>query len=642
MKRNRLIPAAAALLACSGFAMANSDLAVELSSDVGLLIVNGANEVTFTVNFENLGPDIATNLEIVFTAPPELDIINSSSGTIAGNTVTVLLNDLSVNGSGSVQIGALASSANPASVATAEISHAGPDPDPLNNTAEVTLLIADSPADFPKVDTIFTNIASQANSAVPGRSFEQFNNNPSGTLNSAFDRPFVSPDGSRWILRATTNASTTTSQVVLVGSGTQGQYAIGRGDPEPFAGGTRSLSNIDPSVSINDAGSWVIRTRDNGFFPDISHYVLKFDATTSEFSTPIRDGDQIPTLTDVFHGDSFIVPVIDNAGRVGVQSTNIQGTDVTGANNAALVLGDQLLLRKGVDGPTGLNVGPDATWLSFALNSFELDASGDTYLIRGNISEPSGNSGVMAIDNTAVIQNNVPIPGNTVLSGNPSAVIFATISGSGDWIARGFASGAEDRFVAHNGEVVGWLGGPTGLADGSVWDRTNFSQLFFGIAVNNIGDFAIGGWTDNDDIGRAKVFVLYCENGEAHEIIRSGDPVDLSGNGQLDDNAYMDQWQNDRVFLTETHLYFVAQVRDRFDAGGNIFGQGFFRVELPSCDGTTPCAPDLNGDGVVDADDFFLFLQLFAAGDPRADFNNDGVIDADDFFAFLNAFAAGC
>ncbi len=54
------------------------------------------------------------------------------------------------------------------------------------------------------------------------------------------------------------------------------------------------------------------------------------------------------------------------------------------------------------------------------------------------------------------------------------------------------------------------------------------------------------------------------------------------------------------------------------------------------------CIPDLNGDGVVDADDFFLFLQLFAAGDPRADFNNDGVIDADDFFLFLNLFAQGC
>ncbi len=59
--------------------------------------------------------------------------------------------------------------------------------------------------------------------------------------------------------------------------------------------------------------------------------------------------------------------------------------------------------------------------------------------------------------------------------------------------------------------------------------------------------------------------------------------------------------------------------------------------------GTGPsCPPDLNGDGVVDADDFFLFLSLFADGDPIADFNADGVIDADDFFAFLSAFAEGC
>ncbi|MCC5787727.1 MAG: dockerin type I repeat-containing protein [Phycisphaerales bacterium] len=58
--------------------------------------------------------------------------------------------------------------------------------------------------------------------------------------------------------------------------------------------------------------------------------------------------------------------------------------------------------------------------------------------------------------------------------------------------------------------------------------------------------------------------------------------------------------------------------------------------------GGPTCRPDLNGDGVVDADDFFLFLQYFADGDPRADFNNDGVIDADDFFIFLNEFAQGC
>ncbi|TVR99600.1 MAG: hypothetical protein EA423_12435 [Phycisphaerales bacterium] len=55
-----------------------------------------------------------------------------------------------------------------------------------------------------------------------------------------------------------------------------------------------------------------------------------------------------------------------------------------------------------------------------------------------------------------------------------------------------------------------------------------------------------------------------------------------------------------------------------------------------------PFNADINGDGVVDADDFFTFLSLFAAGDSRADVNNDGVIDADDFFQFLAAFANPC
>ncbi len=73
--------------------------------------------------------------------------------------------------------------------------------------------------------------------------------------------------------------------------------------------------------------------------------------------------------------------------------------------------------------------------------------------------------------------------------------------------------------------------------------------------------------------------------------------------------------------------------------GDTIFANALIYA-ADSAGGT--CRPDLNGDGVVDADDFFEFLSLFAAGDLRADFNNDGVIDADDFFLFLNEFAAGC
>ncbi len=66
------------------------------------------------------------------------------------------------------------------------------------------------------------------------------------------------------------------------------------------------------------------------------------------------------------------------------------------------------------------------------------------------------------------------------------------------------------------------------------------------------------------------------------------------------------------------------------------------------------CVADLNGDGDIDAEDFFVYLDLFTAGDPAADLTGssdptkrsyavpDGDIDSDDFFVFLDFFVAGC
>ncbi|MCB9844926.1 MAG: CRTAC1 family protein [Phycisphaeraceae bacterium] len=71
---------------------------------------------------------------------------------------------------------------------------------------------------------------------------------------------------------------------------------------------------------------------------------------------------------------------------------------------------------------------------------------------------------------------------------------------------------------------------------------------------------------------------------------------------------------------------------------------------------SNPVDPDYGyGDQVIDADDFFYFLDRFAAGDAvEADLTGssnpndpgygvpDGTIDADDFFYFLDLFVAGC
>ncbi|MCB9845847.1 MAG: hypothetical protein H6811_07690 [Phycisphaeraceae bacterium] len=56
----------------------------------------------------------------------------------------------------------------------------------------------------------------------------------------------------------------------------------------------------------------------------------------------------------------------------------------------------------------------------------------------------------------------------------------------------------------------------------------------------------------------------------------------------------------------------------------------------------SPCPGDIDLDGDVDGDDFFAYLDLFAADDDAADLDGDGDRDADDFFAYLDLFALGC
>ncbi len=68
---------------------------------------------------------------------------------------------------------------------------------------------------------------------------------------------------------------------------------------------------------------------------------------------------------------------------------------------------------------------------------------------------------------------------------------------------------------------------------------------------------------------------------------------------------------------------------------------GHFKLEvidLTHC----RCHADFDSDGDLDSDDFFHYIDLFAAGNPGADIDGDRDLDSDDFFAFLELFQLGC
>jgi len=103
-----------------------------------------------------------------------------------------------------------------------------------------------------------------------------------------------------------------------------------------------------------------------------------------------------------------------------------------------------------------------------------------------------------------------------------------------------------------------------------------------------------------------------------------------------------------------SRLFFVlGQVRQWNIGGalalaGDLNGDGVqefvnaSRSRLTAYGVTAPCPADIDGDGDADVEDFFEYLDLFAAGDSVADVTGDGILDADDFFGFLSLFTDGC
>ncbi len=181
----------------------------------------------------------------------------------------------------------------------------------------------------------------------------------------------------------------------------------------------------------------------------------------------------------------------------------------------------------------------------------------------------------------------------------------------------GDASEAED--INDDSVIVGWartaesqdhafrMDGPGGQMEdlGTLGGRTSRAT-----SINNDGVIVGHSWTSD---------------GEVHAFVA----VD----GQMRD---LNELTSGRGEFLLTHAEDISE-------SGVIVGWGMFDG-LPRAFALEPvdCAADLTGDGELDADDFFLYLDLFASGDSRADFEGDGDIDAEDFFLFLDAFAGGC
>jgi hypothetical protein len=503
------------------------------------------------------------------------------------------------------------------------------------------------------IKPIFTNLPGDPSNVVPGLA----NGWKAGT-STQFDRPYLSPNQFRWVIGGFANEAANADRVVVAGSGPTrlGASLVLQEGPAPFAAGRRYLTT-DTQLSINDSGQVAIAANLDGAVADDKVLVV-YGVGTGFQRLVLRENQAEPTglFPGNFVGDTIDSPNMLNDGRVGYKSlfdglgAGAPVAPLTVANNDVLMIAPAgagvhtVLAREGVT-----PVGPGAmNWDLFDPGDFFLSSSAATWIAQGNDEGPAATDQVLVLSDGAgphvllreggIVYNGVPIDANAVLE--------ASLSRLGNhWIANGSNSGAVDPqdWVVFDGvRVAGTDEDITPAApSGETYDDTIFTTTFFAIAVNNRGDYVIGGLTSAANHNADAVIVF----NRSRVVVREGDPVDMNDDGLANDNVFISLFDSFDLFLTDDrHLYFMADLRNGLSQS---IGQGFLVIDLNQ--GPVCGSADFNCDGDLGTDaDIEGFFSCLAGSCPpfpcasTADFNGDGDLGTDaDIEAFFRVLAGG-
>jgi len=310
----------------------------------------------------------------------------------------------------------------------------------------------------------------------------------------------------------------------------------------------------------------------------------------------------------------FSVAISGDTAVIGAYQDDDRGTDSGSAYVFERVAGEwnQTAILTAADGADGDQFGSSvAISNETAIVGTPLDDdrgtdSGSAYVFERDGNAWTQTAKLLASDGQAgdLFGGSVAISGETSIAGAIRDDDMGTDSGSAYVFER----------VAGVWSQTTKLTAPDGEADDE-----------FGISVSISGDTALVGARFDDDTGASSgsAYVFERVAGVWNQTTKltapRGQAADLFGQSLA------------------VHDEFVIVGAYRDDDRGNNSGSVYI------WDGVHhDCCADIDRNGILDALDFFTFLDFFVAGDPHADFTGDGVIDGDDFFVYLDTFAAGC
>ncbi len=417
----------------------------------------------------------------------------------------------------------------------------------------VALVAAAAALAYANPTVIYSEVPTSPTSDVPGLGGAKFD---------SFDRPFVSQDGSWWIISASSDLATSMDEVVIVGQGSTGATVVQEGVTEISTGEFAGF--IDQTLGINNSGNYVYATNTDAAAQD--EVIVRVIGGAQ--SVAAREGEATPIAGEVY-GSSLHSPQIANDNSVGFVAPSTVG-GLPSVDDNLVILKNNVLAQSNVTVPGGQAGGAVDTWQNFDFGDLHVAADG-SYLLQGDTNNSDFNA-----DDVVVVNGMVMIQEGSTLNGSASPVDIvseSTMEANGNWYARGDYENNVD-FLVHNGATVAETGDavPGGVA-GETFSDAIFSSTFFTWAANGDGDYVYGATTSNPDVNADAVIVL----NNASVLLRQGDQVDLDGDGVLDP-FFIDIFNNDDMFLAGQVLYFTANL---VDASGNAAGQAFMRFVIP-------------------------------------------------------------
>ncbi len=499
------------------------------------------------------------------------------------------------------------------------------------------------------VSVVYSAVPLSPTATVPGA--VDLSGAPVVTQFATMPEFWLSPDGTRWLIRGTTSQATDQNTVVVLGMGTSGSVVVQEGRPFPGAVGSEVVdfvSTLNPQP-FNANNQWVFPVRARGGTTGVANKIIRWDAA-GVGTLRFQQGGAYTGLTDLAPavsgdeqlGNSQASAHLLNDGRIGWQDnsvTNLSSTrrPVT-AYDAVKHLQSRLDTVTAIDGMTPIlitNIGSTGT-----LSVFQTSPDGTRVVFRGSVDQdnngsPTGDPDVVVVDGQVRVQEGLAIPGSTIV---PTAINSMYVAPNNDWYARGTDSAGV--WATRNGVVIAKTGDAVGA---DAW-----ASSFLAIIGNTSGDWAIAGKTNNANTAIDDVVVV---NGQV--VLREGDAVsiDIDGNGTAE-TAYIGRANTTLAAFTansaiglgpDETLYILANLRSA-QAGGTDLGPSagaavaLIRVTPPA----PSCPADYNNSGSVTVQDIFDFLSGYFSGAPAADFNGVGGLTVQDIFDYLTAYFQGC